>query len=234
MILKLYPLSSPYYFLGPGLVRTNISLRCYFHSSSSSFYSIQDLQTLGLTETATKDDIKAAYFKKAKQLHPDSSESGMKGSDEFLKLNEAYKRLLYESKFQGQNHAHMHNQHPNRRYGNPDPRYYTHGDRNPFHDYHYNDHRNPRSYRYRYDHDPWGRPFSRERTEKEKKMDEVQADILRRAFLQLFLGIVLIQFLINALFANLHKDMYLDGCDCEMCVVKRHRLKHAQSQFDSK
>ena len=50
----------------------NISLVSSFHCSPVS-YSFEDLQTLGLAENATKDEIKAAYFTKAKQFHPDSS-----------------------------------------------------------------------------------------------------------------------------------------------------------------
>ena len=138
---------------------------------------------------------------------------------------------MYESKFAGQknhhsdswtNNHHNQQQHPFRRYNNPDPRYYSHGAEH--------DHRDPRSYRYQYDHDPWERAFRRERTEKEKKMDEAQADILRRAFLQLLLGVVLIQLFVNVMFANIHDKMYLDGCDCEKCVVTRHRLRQQQKE----
>ena len=59
----------------------------------------EDYLKLGITENATKEEIKAAYFEKAKQLHPDSSTNRKNVSEnEFLELNEAYKRLLYESK----------------------------------------------------------------------------------------------------------------------------------------
>ena len=59
----------------------------------------EDFLKLGLTENATKEEIKAAYFEKAKQLHPDSQTNQNKITEnDFLELNEAYKRLLYESK----------------------------------------------------------------------------------------------------------------------------------------
>jgi len=205
-----------------------------FHCSFQNSYSIQDLQTLGLSEAATKEDIKAAYFKKAKELHPDSSTSGSNGSEEFLKVNEAYRRLMYESKFSGHNHHHddswTHNQqqqHPFRRYNNPDPRYYSHGAQ---YDRYYNDHRDPRSYRHQYRHDPWEKAFRWQKTEKEKKMDEAQADIMRRAFLKLLLGVLLIQLIINVMFQNIHDKMYLDGCDCERCVVTRHQLERQRKE----
>jgi len=141
---------------------TNSSLASSLHCSPVS-NSIEDLQTLGLTENATKAEIKAAYFTKAKQFHPDSSTSGSQGSAEFQKLNEAYKRLMYESKFTGKNSpqyqdpwAQRYQGYNNRNYRNPDPRNYSHGAQNPFSDGFENfKNKDPRSYRYRNDN-----PFS--------------------------------------------------------------------------
>ena len=69
------------------------------HTFSLLLYR-EDFLKLGLTEKATKEEIKAAYFEKAKQLHPDSQQNQncKINEKEFLELNEAYKRLLYESK----------------------------------------------------------------------------------------------------------------------------------------
>jgi len=232
-MLKMHPLY-PYYIMGLR-VKTKCPLTSNFHRSSTSSYSIQDLQTLGLTEAASKEDIKTAYFKKAKELHPDSSSSGSNGSEEFLRVNEAYRRLMYESKFSGQNHHHndswTHNhyqqQHPFRRYNNPDPRYYSPGAQ---HDRYYNDHRDHRSYGHQYHHDPWERAFRREKTEKEKKMDEVQANIMRRAFLQLLIGVVLVQLFLNVVLGKIHDQMFLAGCDCERCLVTRHQLERQRKE----
>lgn len=59
----------------------------------------EDFLKLGLSENATKGEIKAAYFERAKQLHPDSYKTPNKTTEnEFLELNEAYKRLMYEIK----------------------------------------------------------------------------------------------------------------------------------------
>lgn len=167
---------------------SNISLVSSFHCSPVS-YSFEDLHTLGLAEDATKDEIKAAYFTKAKQFHPDSSTSGSHGSAEFQKLNEAYKRLMYESKFTDKNSQHyqdplaQRNQEYNsRNYRNPDPRKYSHGPQNPFDGFENfknrdprsnryrqenpfndgnNDHnKDPRSYRYRQEN-PWANPWER-------------------------------------------------------------------------
>lgn len=52
---------------------------------------------LGVSKGATKDEIKAAYFKKAKIFHPDiSPEKGAK--EQFRKISEAYETLGDDSK----------------------------------------------------------------------------------------------------------------------------------------
>ena len=60
----------------------------------------EDYEKLGVSTTATKEEIKAAYFARAKQLHPDSAEGELTEKDkaDFYELNEAYRRLVYESK----------------------------------------------------------------------------------------------------------------------------------------
>jgi len=59
----------------------------------------EDYTKLGVSSSATKEEIKAAYFDKAKKLHPDSSTTSDAESAEFYELNESYKRLMYESKY---------------------------------------------------------------------------------------------------------------------------------------
>ena len=58
----------------------------------------EDYTRLGLNTSATQEEIKAAYFCQAKLLHPDSSEQHEDTASEFKELNEAYRRLMYESK----------------------------------------------------------------------------------------------------------------------------------------
>ena len=43
-----------------------------FHSCQATLYR-EDYVKLGIPQNATKEEIKAAYFGKAKQLHPDSN-----------------------------------------------------------------------------------------------------------------------------------------------------------------
>jgi len=71
-----------------------------FHSCQSNLYR-EDYLKLGIPHNASKEEIKAAYFTRAKQLHPDANSSSQSDETkaEFFELNEAYKRLIYESKF---------------------------------------------------------------------------------------------------------------------------------------
>jgi len=57
----------------------------------------EDYVKLGIPENATAEQIKSAYFLKAKEVHPDSSDE--KDDARFIELTEAYNRLMYESKF---------------------------------------------------------------------------------------------------------------------------------------
>ena len=55
----------------------------------------EDFVRLGVGKNATKKEIKAAYFQKAKELHPDSKQA--KSSNiKFYELNESYVRLISE------------------------------------------------------------------------------------------------------------------------------------------
>ena len=60
----------------------------------------EDYEKLGVPTTASKEEIKAAYFTRAKQLHPDSAMEELTEKDkaDFYELNEAYRRLVYEAK----------------------------------------------------------------------------------------------------------------------------------------
>ena len=58
----------------------------------------EDYIRLGVSENATKEEIKTAYINKAKMLHPDIQGTKMSDHD-FAELNESYQRLLYEHKY---------------------------------------------------------------------------------------------------------------------------------------
>lgn len=57
----------------------------------------EDFTLLGLPETASADEIKRAYFVKAKEVHPDTSDA--QDDKQFIELTNAYQRLIYESKY---------------------------------------------------------------------------------------------------------------------------------------
>jgi molecular chaperone DnaJ len=50
-------------------------------------------QTLGVSESATPEEIKKAYRRLAKQYHPDANRSDPKAADKFKEVNEAYEVL---------------------------------------------------------------------------------------------------------------------------------------------
>lgn len=77
-----------------------VSTPCRGFACTLIFQYNEDYEKLGVATTASKDEIKAAYFARAKQLHPDSAEGELteKERTEFYELNEAYRRLVYESK----------------------------------------------------------------------------------------------------------------------------------------
>ena len=76
-----------------------LHLHLGLHTAGGSLGYREDYLKLGVAETASKEEIKSAYFARAKKLHPDSYGDKSKETErEFLELNEAYKRLMYEAK----------------------------------------------------------------------------------------------------------------------------------------
>ena len=55
-------------------------------------------KSLGVEETATKDEIKHAYRKLAKQYHPDRHHGDKKAEARFKEISEAYSTLSDDSK----------------------------------------------------------------------------------------------------------------------------------------
>jgi len=102
--------------------------------------------TLGVKKNATQSEIKAAFFKESKKIHPDMNPNDPKSKAKFIKLNEAYsvlskpsKRREYDLKILEPNidhktihmnrrssHAHP-NVHKTSRYAHPNVHYRTQG-----------------------------------------------------------------------------------------------------------
>lgn len=68
-------------------------------------------EVLGISKTATEDEIKTAYRSLAKKYHPDMNQGDKNAEEKFKKINEAYtvlsdpeKRKLYDGGFYGSNY----------------------------------------------------------------------------------------------------------------------------------
>ena len=59
-------------------------------------------KVLGLSEGASKEEIKKAYRKKAKECHPDLHPDDPKAAERMHQVNEAYERLMNPEKYQKQ------------------------------------------------------------------------------------------------------------------------------------
>ncbi|KAM3825058.1 dnaJ homolog subfamily C member 4 [Vipera latastei] len=62
----------------------------------SSARNISHYEVLGIKQDATSKEIKQAFFRKSKQLHPDSNPANPELHSQFVKLNEAYNVLSKE------------------------------------------------------------------------------------------------------------------------------------------
>jgi DnaJ-domain-containing protein 1 len=51
-------------------------------------------EILGVSNSATKEDIKEAYRKKAKQYHPDLNPNNKEAEEKFKEITEAYEALI--------------------------------------------------------------------------------------------------------------------------------------------
>ena len=67
-------------------------LRC--RSALPSCHTMADpYQTLGVTRSASEKDIKSAYRKLAKELHPDRNKDNPQASEKFSQVTNAYDLL---------------------------------------------------------------------------------------------------------------------------------------------
>jgi molecular chaperone DnaJ len=64
-----------------------------FHTSSRSSAPRDHYQVLGVSRDASKDDIKKAYFKLAKQYHPDTNKEDKNAAEKFAEVSNAYEVL---------------------------------------------------------------------------------------------------------------------------------------------
>ncbi|KAK6466141.1 dnaJ-like protein subfamily C member 4 [Huso huso] len=75
-----------------GAARRGISVSTAWSRSSENYYDV-----LGVKQEASLDEIKQAFFKRSRKLHPDSDPSNPGLHSRFVSLSEAYQVLSKES-----------------------------------------------------------------------------------------------------------------------------------------
>ena len=79
-------------------------------TSTKPLWFREDYDKLEIKKNASRKEIKAAYFQKAKELHPDSRHiKNMDLQFQFYELNEAYQRLMTEAAFGGNSYDYSKN-----------------------------------------------------------------------------------------------------------------------------
>ena len=136
---------------------------------------------------------------------------------------------MYKSKFTSTNNNHHHqdpwrqgHDHHDPRNYRSDPRNYRHGPGNPWNERHYN-HQDPRYYRYGSGHH-WNDPrekMHKMNTSKGTTLNEKEKDLLRRGFLQLIIGVLIVQYLTYHVTMANHQYSYRSGCQCKKCLMMR-------------
>jgi len=153
-----------------------------------------DRGVLGVSGTADKKEIKAAYFTKAKQLHPDTS--GGSDQTEFLRLSQAYRRLMEESSFTEAAAAArprsrgMHQQQT--RYG-------------------------PHHQRRAWDEQVSGYRVNYEQRPPDPDLSIKQNELLRSAFRQAFAMVILLQFVLMLFPLKREPSNSSESCSCALC-----------------
>ena len=72
----------------------------FFHTTPSRFESKRDCyDVLGVSRSASAAEIKKAYYKLAKKMHPDLNKDDEKAADNFAELQDAYETLSDEKMF---------------------------------------------------------------------------------------------------------------------------------------
>ncbi|XP_008558773.1 dnaJ-like protein 60 [Microplitis demolitor] len=119
-----------YQFINYVKTKTNFSGQTKRYCGSQRKSTHYD--TLGITKDATKKDIRSAFIKLSKKIHPDkSNETSTKSHNDFIKISEAYNVLIKDYSRQ-QYDLHL--------------KYYSHDSSPNSYNYYYNPNSNSRTY----------------------------------------------------------------------------------------